>query len=139
MRRIITAVVVAVALWAGAIGASAETVDIGTGRMDRDEFLAVKAMVAGDRPNARPTVATPLPVTARYGPVEMAPAEFAALHRMVAGTASQNRPPVIRTAPTATVDIGTGRMPLDDFRALKRMVGQPTHWLGNAAMAAVKP
>lgn len=135
MLRIITAMVTAVALWAGAIGASAEMVDIGTGRMDRDEFLAVAATVAGGRLEARPTVVTPLPVTERFGPVEMAPAAFAALRRMVAGTASEGQLSSITTPPPRTVDIGTGRMPLDDFLALKRMVGRPLHRLGNAAMA----
>ena len=106
----------------GINSASADMVDIGTGRMERSEFSALKAMVAGEPLTTGATVTTPLARTERYGMIDLTPADFQALRDAVAGGNSirQKAPEPMRIA--KMVNIGTGEMPEDEFLELKRMV-----------------
>ena len=117
--------------------ASAEMVDIGTGQMEPSEFIALKAMVRGRQPEYVPAVSTPLDRPERCGLVEMAHADFQALHDKVAGrSASVDTAPVVKTV--QMINIGTGEMPMDEFIALKNMV-EGADIFGRYHLAAAQP
>ncbi|WP_319405883.1 hypothetical protein [uncultured Desulfosarcina sp.] len=101
--------------------ASAEMVNIGLGQMEQSEFIALQAMVQGRQPDVVTTHSTPLDRPERYGPMEMARADFEALRDKVAGrSAGVDARPAAKTV--QLVDIGTGKMPMDEFIALKNIV-----------------
>ena len=136
MKRWIVMVTLAAAMMVGgASNSMAEMVNIGLGQMERSEFQTLKAMVQGQQPDK--TVATRPPVRVeRYGLVEMSSADFQDLKNKM------GRPAVALTdTPSAKsirmVDIGTGRMPIEEFNALKRMVAgdQLIAWDHLAAIA----
>jgi hypothetical protein len=102
--------------------AGADMVNIGTGQMERSEFDALKAMIQGRQTAAKPAVSTPSVNTERYGMVEMTVEAYESLRDQVAGrTVNVLRHPV-NNRQMPMVDIGTGRMPQDEFLALKQMV-----------------
>ena len=138
MQKSITAVAMAILVMTGFTNAWAEMVDIGLGRMEKSEFVALKAMVTEGRPRTVQTISTPLKQVERYGPVEMSSTEFQALKDKVAGIADAGDATPIVTTAVKTVGIGTGEMPVDEFRALKRMV-EGSRVFGFGQMAAVQP
>lgn len=107
--------------FAAVSSAGAQMVDIGSGQMERSEFIALKAMVQGGKTVSGTVVYSPIVRPERYGMVEMAREEFEALRDQVFV-----RPVIVKAAPAVKtvrmVDIGTGEMPLDEFIVLKRMV-----------------
>lgn len=105
--------------------ASAEMVDIGLGEMEQSEFIALKAMVQGQQPDSAPVISTPIDRPERYGMVEMARADIEALRDKMAGrSVSVDAGPAVKAV--QMVNIGTGEMPMDEFIALKKMVGGTT-------------
>jgi hypothetical protein len=101
--------------------AQAQMVDIGSGQMERSEFIALKAMVQGRAVISGTVVFKPIVRPERYGMVEMAREEFDALRDQVfVRSAIVKAPTAVKTV--QTVNIGTGEMPMDEFMALKRMV-----------------
>ena len=102
--------------------ASAQMVDIGTGRMEKAEFLALGAMVRGEVVASQPVMPTPLKETERYGWIALPRDEFEALRDRIAGIHPTGEPTVGAARPAAMVDIGTGAMPREEFIALKQKV-----------------
>ena len=101
--------------------AQAQMVDIGSGQMERSEFIALKEMVQGGTAVRGTVVCNPIVRPERYGMVEMAREEFEALRDQVFV-----RPAIVKATPAVKtvrmVNIGTGEMPTDEFITLKRMV-----------------
>lgn len=101
--------------------AQAQMVDIGSGQMDRSEFIALKAMVQGRDAVGGTGLSSPIVRPERYGMVEMTREEFDALRDQVfVRSAVVNARPAVKSV--RMVNIGTGEMPMDEFMALKRMV-----------------
>jgi hypothetical protein len=106
-----------------AAGAIADSVDIGLGQMQQSEFVALKMMVQGRQTDPRTAVSTPCVRLERYGLIAMTRADFEILRDIVAGRmVSVEREPTLKSI--QMVDIGTGQMPLNEFRKLKRMIGR---------------
>lgn len=116
MLGIIAAVVVG-----GLNAAAEEVVDIGSGRMERAEFVALQTKVRGTQGQTAPVISTPLTHLQRYGIVEMEPKDFDALRERIAGSGAESAQSN-RTVPVQMIDIGTGEMPKYEFMALKRMI-----------------
>ncbi len=100
----------------------ADMIDIGTGEMERSEFNALRAVMAGQRVTAGSVVSTPRVDTQRYGMIEMTVADFERLKDLVAGRAVDPSLQHVDSEAIAMVDIGTGEMPQDAFLALKEMI-----------------
>jgi hypothetical protein len=121
MKKSAIALAITVMAFVAVSNARAQMVDIGSGQMERSEFIALKAMVQGKKAVNGTAIYSPIVRPERYGMVEMAREEFKALRDQVFV-----RPAFVKaTVAVKTVrmvDIGTGEMPRDDFIALKRMV-----------------
>jgi hypothetical protein len=138
MKKLTMAAVIVLTAVVAFDGVSAEMVDIGLGQMERSEFLDLKAMVQGRPTNSTATLSTPIDRPERYGMVEMARADFAALRDQVAGrNVGVDAEPMAQTL-VQVVNIGTGEMPLDEFMALKRRV-EGTVVLTFGHLAAAQP
>jgi hypothetical protein len=119
----ITAAIVIMSL-VGFTCALAQTQDIGLGRMERSEFIALKALIQGRAAKTTPTIST-LPIEVeRYGMLTLSHAEFQTLRDKTTGQADTVDNYQIKTFPVQIVDIGTGGMPRDEFMALKNMVSE---------------
>ena len=138
MKKTIVAAAVAIMALTEFTNAWAEMVDIGTGQMEQSDFMSLKTMVSEGRMNAVQSISTPSERVERYGPVEMAPADFNALREKVAGVENNDQTPSIMTPAVRMVNIGTGEMPLDDFLALKGLV-RSSHAVVLEHMAAMLP
>lgn len=109
----IAAMTMAMVLVAGI--AMAETVDIGTGRMDRAEFEALRQMVSGDyHPTA--SISTPVPSDTKVA--EFYQRDVDAIRQaMVAGSTE-----ITPVSKNSMVDIGTGSMKTTEFCSLNKLV-----------------
>ncbi len=135
MKKLTMAVGIVVMLMAGFGSASAEMVDIGLGRMEQSEFVALKAMVQDGQTGNVPVISTPLARPERYGMVEMTRTEIESLRNIMAGhSVSVAAKPAVTS--TQMVNIGTGEMPLDEFTALKKMVNKENCFILNHLAAA---
>lgn len=118
-----TIVMAIIFMTAAAAPASAEMVNIGLGQMEQSEFMALKSLVQGTSTKKAMAITTPLKHSEQYGMMEMLPSEFETLRRVVAGRSDFGHKTSTTIKMAQMVDIGTGEMPLDEFTALKQMVG----------------
>jgi len=128
MKNMTTAAVIVIMALVGFSRASAQMQDIGLGRMEQSELVALKAMIQGAETGIPPTISTPCVSMERYGMVAMSRPDFEALR---VGTGSPRVGVDARSSggrPVQMVDIGTGAMPVDEFMALKHMVGGTAHF-----------
>lgn len=123
MKKSVISLAIMVMAVAVVSSVQAQMVDIGSGQMDRSEFIALKAMVQGRDAVGGTGLSSPIVRPERYGMVEMAPEEFDALRdQMFVRPASVKARSAVK--PVRMVNIGTGEMPMDEFIALKKMVGK---------------
>lgn len=119
----VMAMMMAMAMMAGV--ATADSVDIGLGRMDRAEFDALKQMVAG---NYQPTDATP---TERPSQIRVAEFDLSVVDEIRQGmSSSAGQQNVAAASQDGMVDVGLGSMTTNEFCDLNRLVASNTETWG---------
>jgi hypothetical protein len=121
----IAAMTIAISISAGI--ATAETVDIGMGQMDRGEFEALKQMVSGDQPFSADMAQE------KNAGVYVAEFEWSDVQdiRQAMNTSGTLRNSMDAVSDTGPVDIGTGAMSAGEFCGLNNMV--PSNTVGRNA------
>jgi hypothetical protein len=116
----IAAMTIAISISAGI--ATAQSVDIGMGQMDRGEFEALKRMVSGDQP------LTDYRTQEKAAGVYVAEFNWSDVQdiREAMNTSKSSRNSMAAVSNTGPVDIGTGLMSSGEFCDLNKLVASNT-------------
>ena len=118
---LIAAMAIAVAMFTGIT--TAESVDIGTGQMDRGEFEALKRMVSGDQPSIADRTREK---TAGAYVAEFNWSDVQDIRQAMMKTSRNSHNSMAAVSETDPVDIGLGSMSTGEFCDLNKLVASNT-------------